>query len=123
MSTPALNKEGYEKSSVRDMEGFKHVDYALAHGSGDDNVHFLNTAALLDELTVAQVRCVLFGLSTCFRPSDSEHRDFRFRLFTDSDHSMGTRGAYWELMHWLTDFLVEKWGVAGQSDHKHDTRE
>lgn len=40
------------------MEGFRHVDYLLAHGTGDDNVHFLNTAALLDRLTVAHVRSV-----------------------------------------------------------------
>jgi dipeptidyl aminopeptidase B len=80
MSTPQLNPVGYRNSSVKDMEGFKNVDFALAHGSGDDNgalnvvslltsssddmtltlstyaVHYLNTAALLDRFTSAQVR-------------------------------------------------------------------
>lgn len=37
MSTPQLNPEGYRNSSVMKMEGFKHADFALAHGSGDDN--------------------------------------------------------------------------------------
>lgn len=37
MSTLAKNPAGYEQSAVRNMEGFKHVDFALAHGSGDDN--------------------------------------------------------------------------------------
>ncbi|KAL8279638.1 hypothetical protein RQP46_007951 [Phenoliferia psychrophenolica] len=100
MSTPALNPQGYANSSVTDMAGFKNVDFLLAHGSGDDNVHFLNTAVLLDRLTMAHVR------------------RFRFRMFTDSDHSISTRGAYWELMNWLTDFLVEKWGEGGRTKTK-----
>lgn len=96
MSTPALNPQGYANSTVADMTGFKNMDFLLAHGSGDDNVsppsptparptliyprapaqvHFLNTAVLLDRLTSAHVR------------------RFRFRMFTDSDHSMSMRGA------------------------------
>jgi len=42
-------------------------------------VHFLNSANLLDRLTFAGVR------------------GFRFRMFTDSDHSISTRHAYAEL--------------------------
>lgn len=56
-------------------------------------VHFLNSAALLDRLTMAKVR------------------DFRFRMFTDSAHSMGVRGAYTALHQMMTDFLVEKFGI------------
>ncbi len=47
------------------MTGFHNVNFLLAHGSGDDNVHFANSAHLLDMLTAAKVR------------------DFRFRMFTD----------------------------------------
>ncbi|SCV67402.1 BQ2448_5013 [Microbotryum intermedium] len=100
MSTPKLNGEGYKKAAVVDMEGFKKLDYLLAHGSGDDNVHFLNSAALLDKMTFASVRT------------------FRFRMFTDSDHSIGMRNAYPELFQWMTAFLVEKWGEGGRSKQK-----
>ncbi|KAM0756671.1 hypothetical protein T439DRAFT_321362 [Meredithblackwellia eburnea MCA 4105] len=100
MSTPDINLQGYVNSSVHDMAGFHNIDFLLAHGSGDDNVHYLNTAALLDRLTIDHVR------------------NFRFRMFTDSDHSMGKRGAYWELMQYITDFLVEKWGDGGRTKTK-----
>ncbi|KAI5475344.1 hypothetical protein MNV49_001613 [Pseudohyphozyma bogoriensis] len=100
MSTPKLNQAGYDASAITRMDGFKNADYALAHGSGDDNVHFLNTAALLDRLSVARVK------------------GYRFRMFTDSDHSMGMRGAYWTLMEWLTDYLGEKWGEGGRTKTK-----
>ncbi|GAA5916914.1 hypothetical protein JCM5296_000616 [Sporobolomyces johnsonii] len=97
MSTPKLNRGGYANSSVSRMDGFKHADFVLAHGSGDDNVHYQNTAALLDRFTVAHVR------------------NFRFRMFTDSDHSISMRGAYWELMAWLEGFLLEKFGEGGRT--------
>ncbi|GJN88898.1 hypothetical protein Rhopal_001869-T1 [Rhodotorula paludigena] len=97
MSTPELNPSGYANASVSRMAGFKHADFALAHGSGDDNVHYQNTANLLDRFTIAQVR------------------NFRFRMFTDSDHSISTRGAYWELMAWLEGFLLERFGEGGRT--------
>lgn len=67
--------------------------------SGLATVHFMNSAMLIDRLTSAHVR------------------GYRFRMYTDSDHSISTRGAYWELMAWLTDFLVEKWGVVEREAH------
>ncbi|GEM07683.1 dipeptidyl aminopeptidase [Rhodotorula toruloides] len=96
MFTPAHNPVGYTNSSVHKMDGFKHAHFALAHGSGDDNVHFQQSALLLDRMTMAEVR------------------DFRFRMFTDSDHSISTRNAYWELMRWLESFLVDKFGEGGR---------
>ncbi|KAL7337004.1 dipeptidyl aminopeptidase [Rhodotorula toruloides] len=96
MFTPAHNPVGYANSSVHEMDGFKHAHFALAHGSGDDNVHFQQSALLLDRMTMAEVR------------------DFRFRMFTDSDHSISTRNAYWELMRWLESFLIEKFGEGGR---------
>lgn len=93
MGTLEDNKAGYDKSTVHEMEGFKHADYLLLHGSGDDNVHYLNSAALLDRLTWAKVH------------------GFRFRMFTDSAHSMSVRGAYMEVFEEMTRFLNEKFGV------------
>lgn len=37
MDIPGSNKEGYAQSAVRNMEGFKHTSFLLAHGTGDDN--------------------------------------------------------------------------------------
>lgn len=92
MSTPELNPTGYRSSAVNHVNGFGNLSFSLAHGSADDNVHFLNSAQLLDLLTAQQIR------------------GFQFRMFSDSDHSISTRGAYGELMRWMTDFLLLKWG-------------
>ena len=108
MNLPDVNPGGYINASISNVTGFHNVDYLLAHGSGDDNVHFLNSAHLLDMLTREKVR------------------NFRFRMFTDryappfvlcsglitafSAHSIRTRGANRELYQYMEDFLVEKWG-------------
>ncbi|RMD92545.1 MAG: S9 family peptidase, partial [Calditrichaeota bacterium] len=50
MQTPQLNPEGYEKSApltyAKDLKG----NYLVIHGTSDDNVHFQNTVALVNEL-------------------------------------------------------------------------
>lgn len=65
MNLPDVNPGGYVNASISNVTGFHNVDYLLAHGSGDDNVHFSNSAHLLDMLTKEKVR------------------NFRFRMFTD----------------------------------------
>ena len=65
MNLPSLNPGGYVNASISNMTGFDSIDFLLAHGSGDDNVHFANSAHLLDMLTTAHVR------------------GFQFRMFTD----------------------------------------
>ncbi|KAG2012084.1 dipeptidyl-peptidase and tripeptidyl-peptidase, variant 5 [Coprinopsis cinerea AmutBmut pab1-1] len=65
MNLPALNPGGYVNASISNVTGFHNVDYLLAHGSGDDNVHYSNSAHLLDMFTQAKVR------------------KYRFRMFTD----------------------------------------
>ena len=77
MDLPAVNPGGYINASISNVTGFNNVNYLLAHGSGDDNVHYANSAHLLDMLTQAKVR------------------GFRFRMFTDrcvsffsSEHSI-----------------------------------
>ncbi|KZS94787.1 hypothetical protein SISNIDRAFT_452914 [Sistotremastrum niveocremeum HHB9708] len=95
MDLPGPNFAGYDSSAVTNVSSFDSVNLAIAHGSGDDNVHFANTAHLIDLFTKAHIR------------------KYRFRMFTDSDHSISTRGAYRELHEWLTAFIVEKWGKGG----------
>ncbi|KAH9893599.1 dipeptidyl aminopeptidase [Cubamyces lactineus] len=96
MNLPAVNPDGYVTASISNVTGFHHADFLLAHGSGDDNVHFANSAHLLDMLTAEKVR------------------GFRFRMFTDSDHSIYRRGANRELYEFMTEFLIEKWGKGGK---------
>lgn len=66
MNLPKLNMDGYTNSSIQNFSAFGEVDFIWAHGSGDDNVHFMNTASFLDKLTQEHVR------------------GWRFRMFTDS---------------------------------------
>ncbi|WWD06758.1 hypothetical protein V865_004853 [Kwoniella europaea PYCC6329] len=101
MSVPSSNQEGYVRSAVNNVTSFAgdKVDFIWAHGSGDDNVHYANSASLLDKLTQEQVR------------------GWRFRMFTDSNHSMDKRQAYREVYEWMTDYLKEKWGVGGKIHH------
>src|SRR5262245_59362860 len=112
MNLPSLNPSGYINASISNVTGFHKVDYLFAHGSGDDNVHYANSAHLLDMFTRVKVR------------------NFRFRMFTDrlvlcilsfvawlhdlcSDHGISRRGAKRELFEWMTEFLLEKWGKGG----------
>ncbi|OJT13681.1 hypothetical protein TRAPUB_9780 [Trametes pubescens] len=96
MNLPAVNPDGYVTASISNATGFHNADFLLAHGSGDDNVHYANSAHLLDMLTAERVR------------------GFRFRMFTDSDHSIYKRGANRELYEFMTEFLLEKWGKGGK---------
>ncbi|KAI0339697.1 dipeptidyl aminopeptidase [Trametopsis cervina] len=92
MDLPDVNPDGYVTASISNVTGFHNVDYLFAHGSADDNVHYANSAHLLDMLTRDKVR------------------NFRFRMFTDSDHSIFRRGANREVYEYMLTFLVEKWG-------------
>lgn len=66
MNLPLLNPDGYHNSAINNVTAFGEVDLALAHGTGDDNVHFSNMASLIDRLT------------------QTHTRGWRFRMFTDS---------------------------------------
>lgn len=92
MLTPETNVQGYTDSAISNMTGFHQADYLLAQcvlsslclslepatdrlwsftrfsGSADDNVHFANTASLLEKLTKDKVR------------------RFESRMFVDSNH-------------------------------------
>lgn len=65
MGMPQTNQGGYLNASIANVTAFHTTDYLLAHGSGDDNVHYANSAHLLDMFTQDGVR------------------GFRFRMFTD----------------------------------------
>ncbi|KAJ7623581.1 dipeptidyl aminopeptidase [Roridomyces roridus] len=96
MNLPELNPGGYINASISNVTAFKKVDYLLAHGSADDNVHFANSIFLISQFLKAQVR------------------NFRFRMFPDSDHAINRRGANREVYESMTAFLNEKWGKGGR---------
>ncbi|KIJ55115.1 hypothetical protein M422DRAFT_41182 [Sphaerobolus stellatus SS14] len=95
MGLPDENPEGYLNASITNVLPFNGFNYLLAHGSGDDNVHFANTAHMIDMFTQHQVR------------------GYEFRMFTDSDHSISTRNANREIYEFMTTFLTSHWGKNG----------
>ncbi|KAK0457452.1 dipeptidyl peptidase IV N-terminal region-domain-containing protein, partial [Desarmillaria tabescens] len=96
MNELSSNPEGYANASISNVKGWHGVDYLLAHGSADDNVHVGNSMRLQSMLAAEGIKSA------------------RFMTFPDSDHSMsrwgGTKGIY----EYMTNFLEEKWGKDGK---------
>ncbi|RMZ81099.1 hypothetical protein DV738_g2536, partial [Chaetothyriales sp. CBS 135597] len=96
MRTPQNNPEGYGSSSINNATALgQNVRFLIMHGTGDDNVHYQNTLALLDKLDLAGV----------------DNYDVHF--FPDSDHSIYFHNAnymvYQKLSKWLTNAFNGVW--------------
>ncbi|KAI7851082.1 dipeptidyl peptidase IV N-terminal region-domain-containing protein [Circinella umbellata] len=92
MLTPQMNPDGYEHSAVNNMTGFNNAKYLLAHGTGDDNVHFQHSAVLVDKLTLAGVH------------------DYRVQFYPDSNHRISHHKANPSVYYLLTEFLWQSFG-------------
>ncbi|KAH7027962.1 dipeptidyl peptidase IV N-terminal region-domain-containing protein [Microdochium trichocladiopsis] len=94
MKTTQDNEEGYNGTAVRKTDGFKNIagKAAIMHGTGDDNVHYQNAAALID---------LLVGSGVTAETVD-------WRSFTDSDHSINYHGATNYLYKYMTSLLYEE---------------
>ncbi|KAJ2998634.1 hypothetical protein HDV02_004264 [Globomyces sp. JEL0801] len=93
MKTPQKNPEGYKKSAVAKMNGFRNAKFLLVHGTADDNVHFQNSAALVWHLTGAGVG------------------GYTVQYYTDSDHSMGANGARTAVYEMIEEFVCKGFNV------------
>ncbi|MGD8426190.1 MAG: S9 family peptidase [Balneolaceae bacterium] len=56
MQTPQMNPEGYEEGSPLTYADQIKGNYLLVHGTGDDNVHFQNSVAMVNKLVEASVQ-------------------------------------------------------------------
>jgi dipeptidyl-peptidase-4 len=101
MKTLEGNAAGYNKTAVRDTAGFKNIagSVAIMHGTGDDNVHYQNAAALIDLLVGDKVS-----------PSK-----LKMMAFTDSDHNINYNGASTYIYKFLTARL---WDEVQRTDNK-----
>ncbi|KAI1341066.1 dipeptidyl peptidase IV N-terminal region-domain-containing protein [Xylariaceae sp. FL0016] len=101
MKTSQMNPEGYNKTAVRKVDGFKNIagGFSIMHGLGDDNVHYQNTAALVDLLVGAGVPPV----------------QMQWRTFTDSDHSINYNGANTYLYKFMTELLYGEKNRVGEN--------
>lgn len=90
MQTPQLNPEGYEVASPVNLADQIKGDYLLIHGTGDDNVHYQNTVAMVQALIENEVQ-------------------FQTMFYPNLDHSIYDAGParrhLWQLM---TNFILEK---------------
>ncbi|KAG9254413.1 dipeptidyl peptidase IV N-terminal region-domain-containing protein [Emericellopsis atlantica] len=94
MKTLDGNKDGYLETAVHNVDGFKNVagGFSVLHGTGDDNVHYQHTAAMIDLLVAEGV------------PPEKMH----MFAFTDSDHSINYNGADVWIRKYLTDRLFDE---------------
>ncbi|XP_019863802.1 PREDICTED: dipeptidyl peptidase 4-like [Amphimedon queenslandica] len=90
MNQPTDNSDGYRVTSLLtrlsnvSVESLPH--YLLIHGTGDDNVHFQNTAQLISVLTEREIQ-------------------YQLMVYTDQDHSLSGGKTRNHLYQLITDFL------------------
>jgi len=87
MGTPQENPEGYTTSSPITYASQLKGKLLIAHGTGDDNVHFANTAELIEKFIQAGKYAEVM-------------------LFPGRGHSISDTPAQLELFRRMTDFLV-----------------
>jgi dipeptidyl-peptidase-4 len=88
MSTPELNKPGYEGSDLAKLAGHLTGKLLILHALMDENVHFSHTAHLLDALVAAGKRVDTF-------------------VFPGERHGYRDPAARRYAMHRVVDYLVE----------------
>jgi dipeptidyl-peptidase-4 len=89
MGLPQENSENYRMSSPVNQVSSMKGKLMLAHGSGDDNVHFANTSELLSEF-----------IEKGSYPTE-------VMIFPGRGHSIGDRSSRVQLFERMTEFLLK----------------
>lgn len=91
LGLPKDNAKGYDENSPLNFADRLQGNYLLIHGTGDDNVHFQNSAEMVEKLEEAG-------------------KQFEFRIYPNKNHSIydHTGNTRLNLYQLMTDFIERK---------------
>ena len=91
LGLPKDNAKGYDDNSPLNFADRLKGNYLLIHGTGDDNVHFQNSAEMVEKLEEAG-------------------KQFEFRIYPNKNHSIydNTGNTRLNLYQLMTDFILRK---------------
>ena len=91
LALPKGNAKGYDDNSPLNFADRLKGNYLLIHGTGDDNVHFQNTAEMVEAL-------------------ENAGKQFEFRIYPNKNHSIydATGNTRLNLYQLMTDFILRK---------------
>ena len=91
LGLPKDNAKGYDENSPLNFADRLRGNYLLIHGTGDDNVHFQNSAEMVEKL-------------------ENAGKQFEFRIYPNKNHSIydATGNTRLNLYQLMTDFIERK---------------
>jgi len=91
LALPKDNAKGYDENSPLNFAERLKGNYLLIHGTGDDNVHFQNSAEMVEKL-------------------ENAGKQFEFRIYPNKNHSIydATGNTRLNLYQLMTDFILRK---------------
>ena len=91
LGLPKDNAKGYDNNSPLNFADRLQGNYLLIHGTGDDNVHFQNSAEMVEKL-------------------ENAGKQFEFRIYPNKNHSIydATGNTRLNLYQLMTDFILRK---------------
>lgn len=91
LGLPKDNAKGYDDNSPLNFADRLQGNYLLIHGTGDDNVHFQNSAEMVEKL-------------------ENAGKQFEFRIYPNKNHSIydATGNTRLNLYQLMTDFIMRK---------------
>ena len=110
MNLPSNNVVGYDiGNALKHATSIKDNQLLVVHGTGDDNVHFENTAELVKVNLRNTPDWDDFDTIFCVKVLAIENNiQFRSQFYTNSDHGINNGYARRNLYRLLSDYLSEK---------------